>query len=273
MTSPHTYQARAIAIKQAKFGETDKIITLFTAESGKVRAIAKGACRPGSKLGGNVEPPNYSLVMLARGRNLDIITQVQTLEGFLELKGDLWRVSCAFYALELVDAFTVPGSPNPPLFDLLLDTLKRLCRSEQAETALRYFELQLLHHSGYRPQLQRCVVCNSPLKKRVNFFSSAQGGVLCPGCNREEFGSRPVSVDALKVLRLWQKCDYATASRVKLSSSLCSELRQLMPGYITYLLQKEVKSLVWLEEVGRSLALAGDVGQTKSAPKTTDREV
>ena len=273
MTSPHTYQAQAIAIKQARFGETDKIITLFTAESGKLRAIAKGACRPGSKLGGNVEPPNYSLVMLARGRNLDIITQVQTLEGFRELKGDLWRVSCALYALELVDAFTFSGSPNPPLFDLLLDTLKRLCRSEQAETALRYFELQLLHHSGYRPQLQRCVVCNSPLKKRVNFFSSAQGGVLCPGCNREEFGSRPVSVDALKVLRLWQKCDYATASRVKLSSSLCSELRQLMPGYITYLLQKEVKSLVWLEEVGRSLALAGDVGQTKSAPKTTDREV
>lgn len=267
MTSPHTYQTQAIAIKQAKFGETDKIITMYTSELGKVNAIAKGACRPGSKLGGNVAPPNYSLALLAKGRNLDIITQVQTVDGFLDLKNDLWRVSCTHYILELVDAFTVEGSPNQPLFDLLLATLKHLCRGECAETVLRYFELQLLHHVGYRPQLRRCVICNSPLKKGVNFFSSSEGGVLCPECNREGLMSRPISVNVLKVLRLWQNCDYATASRVKMPSGLCSDLRQLMPQYIIYLLQKEVKSLAWLEEVRKSLLLTADAGQTKIAPR------
>ena len=82
MTAPHTYQAQAIVIKQTKIGEADKVVTLYTLEFGKLKAVAKGACRPGSKLGGNVEPPNYCLVMLAKGRNLDIITQSQTIDGF-----------------------------------------------------------------------------------------------------------------------------------------------------------------------------------------------
>jgi len=137
MTSPRTYQTQAIVIKQTKFGEADKIVTLYTLEFGKLKAVAKGACRPGSKLGGNVEPPNYSLLMLAKGRNLDIITQSQTMDGFLSLKGDLWCISCGFYILELIDVSTTEGSPNEPLFDLLRDTLRNLSPSDGDETVLR----------------------------------------------------------------------------------------------------------------------------------------
>lgn len=258
MTSPHTYQTQAIVIKQTKFGEADKIVTVYTLEFGKLKAVAKGACRPGSKLGGNVEPPNYSLLMLAKGRNLDIITQSQTIDGFSGLKGDLWCLSCGSYVLELIDVFTTEGSPNQPLFDLLLDTLKNLSPSNGDETLLRYFELHLLNHLGYRPQLRRCVVCNSALKRGVIFFSPSEGGVLCPGCNRVEFTSRAISIDALKVLRLWQDCDYPTASRVKMSSKLSSELRQLLQEYITYLLQREVKSMAWLEQLKKGITVDSD---------------
>jgi DNA repair protein RecO (recombination protein O) len=183
--------------------------------------------------------------MLAKGRNLDIITQSQTVDGFLGLKSDLWRISCSFYVSELIDAFTIEGYPNQPLFDLLLSTLRYLCQTD-SETVLRYFELHLLDNLGYRPQLYNCVSCNLPLKPGDTFFSSSQGGVLCSRCNQGEFMSHPVSIDALKVLRLWQDCDYATASRVKVTSELSSELRQLMQEYITHLLQKEVKSMAWL---------------------------
>jgi len=260
MTSPHTYQAQVIVIKQTKIGEADKVVTLYTLEFGKLKAVAKGACRPGSKLGGNVEPPNYCLVMLAKGRNLDIITQSQTMDGFLKVKGDLWCISCSSYILELVDAFTTEGSPNQPLFELLLDALKNLSLSNGDETVLRYFELHLLQHLGYRPQLRRCVVCNSPLKPGVNFFSPGQGGALCSGCNHGEFTSHPISIDALKVLRLWQDCDYHTVSRVKMSSKLSSELRLLMQEYITYLLQREVKSMAWLEELKTGFGVGSDCG-------------
>jgi len=249
MRTPRSYQTQAIILKQTKLGETDKILTIYTPEFGKVKAVAKGACRPGSKLGGNVEPLTHSLLMLARGRNLDIVTQSQTIDAFPDLKDDLWRTSCGLYVLELIDSFTVENSENPPLFDLLLDTMHRLCQDDNIETILRYFELHLLNYLGYRPQLRQCVICNSPLKPTVNFSSPSQGGILCPRCAQEDSGAHPLSVDALKILRLWQSCDYTTAKRVKVETGLRSELEKVMQEYIKYLLQREVKSITWLDEL------------------------
>jgi DNA repair protein RecO (recombination protein O) len=249
MAAPHVYQTQAIVVKQSKIGEADRIVTIYTPGFGKLQAIAKGACRPGSKLGGNVELLTYSSMMLAKGRNLDIITQSQTIDAFAALRNDLWHMACALYALELVDSSTLENSENSPLFDLLLNTLRCLCQLQNDESVVRYFELHLLQHLGYRPQLRRCVDCDSRLNPVINFFSYRQGGILCPRCNQKEPTCRPLSVDALKVLRLWQGCDYATASRVKIGRELSSELEQVMQGYMRCLLQREFKSMAWLQEL------------------------
>jgi len=253
MGAPRTYQTHAVVIKEAKIGEVDKIVTIYTPELGKLKAVAKGACRPGSKLGGNVEPLTYSLLMLARGRNLDIVTQSQTIDAFPALKSDLWRMACGLYILELVDSFTVENNENRRLFDLLLNGLNWLCQSDNTETVLRYFELHLLDYLGYRPQLQQCVICNLSIKPVVNFFGFGQGGILCSNCGQEGPAAHSISVEALKVLRLWQRCDYATARRVVLKSELALELEQVMHGYIKYLLQREVKSIAWLEELKKEV--------------------
>jgi len=252
MGAPRSYQTQALIIGQFKLGEVDKIVTIYTPEFGKLKAIAKGAYRPGSKLGGNVELLTHSLMMLARGRNLDIVTQSQTIDAFTDLKGDLWRMACGLYVLELVDSFTVENDEDRPLFDLLLDALRWLSQSDHSEIVLRYFELQVLNYVGYRPELYSCAVCGSPVKPMVNFFSSDRGGVLCPRCGQEDALSSAISVDALKILRLWQSCDYATARRVVLRRGLALELEQVTREYINYLLQREVKSMAWLHELRRS---------------------
>jgi len=255
------YQTQGVILKQTKLGEFDKIITIYTPEFGKLRAVAKGACRPKSKLGGNVEPLTHSLMLLAKGRNLDVVTQSQTINGFLALKNDLWRMACGLYILELIDAFTIEGTESRLLFELLLDSLHQLSKPDGNETALRYFELHLLHYLGYRPQLRRCVTCDSPLKPIVNFFSPSRGGLICPTCNSEENSryeqtdaiaprrSFPLSVDALKVLRLWQSCDYAMSRRVKVKPGLSRELEQTLCEYIRYIAQRELRSLTWLKQL------------------------
>jgi DNA repair protein RecO (recombination protein O) len=249
MRTSRSYQAHAVIIKQSKLGEVDKILTVYSLEFGKLRAVAKGAYRPGSRLGGNVEPLTYSLLMLARGRNLDIVTQSQCIDGFSSLKSDLWHTSCALYILELVDSFTVQNSENGALFNLLIDTLHWLSEAGKDEILLRYFELNLLHYLGYRPELYRCVICNSSLKPVANFFSPSLGGVLCPICRVNDPESRIISVNALKVLRLWQHCDYVVAAKVKMKPTLQFELEQELQGYIRWILQREVKSLSWLKEL------------------------
>lgn len=251
MDTPKVYKTEAIVLRSLRLGEADKIITFFTPYLGKLRAVARGACRPKSKLGGHIEPLTHSLLMLARGQNLDIVTQGQTLHSFIPLRGDLWRTSCALYAAELVDRFMPDEAENRPVFQLLLDTLQRLCQVKPGSLALRYFELQILNHLGYPPQLQHCVNCDSPLEPIPNLFSSAAGGVLCPQCLRSQVSVLPLSVNALKLLRLMQSEPYSSVQVVRVNPELEQELERTMRGYLQYYLEREVKSAAWLDKLRR----------------------
>jgi len=247
MSKSRNYQTEAIIIKKIKLGEADRILTLYTPHLGKIQAVAKGVRRPRSKLAGHLELLTHSLVSLAHGRNLDTITGSQTINSFLPLKSDLQLTSYALYATELVNQFTADHIENSPLFQLLLDTMHRLCLGGNNELVLRYFELHLLNNVGYRPQLQHCVSCNLPLEPTTNSFCSSAGGMLCPNCRQSQPLTYPLSVNALKVLRLVQNSEYNTVSKLKVNPELSHELEEVMRDYIKYLLEREVKSAAWLD--------------------------
>jgi len=247
MSKPRNYQTEAIIIKKTKLGEADRILTLYTPHLGKIQAVAKGVRRPKSKLAGHLELLTHSLVSLARGRNLDVITGSQTINSFLPLKSDLWLTSYALYVIELVNLFTIDDVENHPLFQLLLETMEQLCRAGNKQLVLRYFELHLLNEVGYRPQLQQCVSCSLPLQPVTNSFSPSSGGMLCTNCSPGQPLTYPLSVNAQKVLRLLQNSDYAMVNRLKIDAELSFELEKAMGGYLKYLLEREVKSAAWLD--------------------------
>jgi DNA repair protein RecO (recombination protein O) len=243
------YKTEAIVLGKTRLGEADSLLTLFTPYRGKLKAVAKGSERPQSKLSGHVQLLSYSSMLLAQGQSLDIITQSQVQESFLPLQQDLWRLSSALYAAELVDRFTPEQLECRPLFLLLLDTLRWLCEARKEELALRYFELHLLEHLGYRPQLRRCVGCRSPLTSPPYYFSPAAGGVLCSPCRRRETLIHPLSLPALRTLQVLQDAAPAAARRLRAHPSLAMELEQVLKSYISYLLEREVNSARWLERL------------------------
>jgi DNA repair protein RecO (recombination protein O) len=249
MTPPRVYQTEAIVIKRIKLGEADRILTLYTPNFGKIRAVAKGSRRTTSKLGGHVELLTHSQLMIARGRNLDIITQAQTIENFLPLKDNLDRLSYGLYISELVDSFTPDHAEDSRLFNLFLHTLQQLSQDKDAGCVLRYFELRLLDYAGYRPQLRQCANCGASLQPVVNAFSARLGGILCQHCGYQEPAARSLSLNALKVLRLWQNCDYPVAFRVKINPQLASELERVIREFIKFLLEKQLKSTEWLDRL------------------------
>ncbi len=249
MSEPREYQTEAIVIKKIKLGEADRILTLITPEYGKVEAVAKGVRRPKSKMAGHLELLTCSQVRLARGRNLDTIIGSQTTDAFMPLKNDLWLTSCGLYAIELVNQFTVERVPNPALFDLLLESLRRIANADAPELTLRYFETRLLDLAGYRPQLQECVSCRTELKPEANALSVSGGGILCPNCKVEQPTSFDISVDALKVLRLFQRSTGEVVGRLKVSQELAQELKMDLAAYIRYLLEREIKSAAWLDSL------------------------
>ncbi len=247
MPRPRTYQTEAFIIKKIKLGEADRILTLYTPHLGKIQGVARGVRRPRSKLAGHLELITHSQVSLARGRNLDTIIGSQTIDSFLPLKSDLWLTSCALYVTELINQFAAEHVENYPLFQLLLEIMHHLCQAGDNELVLRYFELHLLNEVGYRPQLQQCVSCRSPLKPVTNAFSPTDGGVLCPECRQRRSLTYSLSVNALKVLRLLQSSNYDTVSKLKMNRELSDELDRVMSHYIEYLLDREVKSAAWLD--------------------------
>jgi len=248
MTRPRSFQTEAVVIKKTKLGEADRILTFYTPDMGKTQGVAKGVRRPKSKMAGHLELLTHSRVQLARGRNLDTVTGSQTVNAFLPLKEDLWLTSYGLYVTEMVSQFTPEHVANPVLFGLLVKTLLNLCRPEvDHQQVLRHFELHLLDAVGYRPQLQECVNCHSKLEPVESYFSTVAGGVLCPKCYDPEHGARPLSLDALKVLRFLQSNDFDTANRLKVDAALSRELETVMRGLIRYLLERDLKSVDWLD--------------------------
>lgn len=256
MTKPRVYKTEAIVLKRTNLGEADSIITLYTPNLGKIKAVAKGARRPKSKLGGHLDLLTQSSLLLAQGQNLDIITQSQTIEVFVPLRNNLERASCAIYLAELVDQFNPEHVENYPVYKLLQNTLLWLCEARNKELVLRYFELHLLSHVGYRPELYQCLGCRLTLTHKENFFSASGGGVLCPNCATKEPLVCSISIDALKVMRFLLDNEYVSASKLRMNRVLSEELEQLAREYIRYILEKEVKSLNFLDRLRGEANLA-----------------
>jgi DNA repair protein RecO (recombination protein O) len=249
LAEPREYEVEAVIIRKTKLGEADRILSLYTPEMGKIEAVAKGVRRPKSKMAGHLELLTHSHIRLARGRNLETIIGSQTVESYMALKNDLWLTSCGLYVAELVNQFTPERAADPDLFRLLTETLDRLTASPSATLVLRYFELCLLTRTGYRPQLLTCIACGEELKPVDNAFCSTAGGILCPSCISSNPPSFPISVDALKVLRLFQRSSFDIVNRLKINSDLSNEIKAALSSYIRFLLEREVKSAVWLESL------------------------
>lgn len=250
---PRVYKTPAIVLRQRRLGDADKIITLYSANFGKLDAVAKGVRRITSRLAGHVEPLNHGSYLLAHGRNLDIVTQAQTIETFQPLRDNLDRLSRAFYAAELLDKATEERAENFALYRLLLDTLRRLTQGGDLDLALRFYEMALLDQLGYRPQLDHCVVCRGPLGAEGNKWAPGLGGAVCASCKPEEESLRGLSPNGLMLLQLLQAGSYQEVARLQTSPELASEVERHLRAAIHFALDRDIRSAVFMDVLRRPL--------------------
>ena len=251
MPAPRSYHCEGLTLKKSTLGEADLLITLFTREQGKVRAVAKGARRSTSKLVGHLEPLTQGRFSMSHGKNLDYINQAQVTESFAEIKGDLGALTKALYVAELVDGFGAEANPNPALFTLAVDTLHAIMQHPESEWPLRFFEIHLLAVSGLMPELYQCVECRQTLTPGEHRFSPSVGGTLCTVCQPEKAHVRPLSLRALKVLRLIHRGPMADVLSLKTDESLSEELKSLTGGTVSYWLEREIRSKSFLDQLQR----------------------
>ena len=241
----------AVVLRHGDYGEADRMLTLYTRQLGKARAIAKGARKMASRKAGHIEPFTHVKLQLAKGRSdIFIVTQAETVDAYLSLRDDLILTGHASYMLELLDRFTyVDETENSSIFRLLTESLSRLASNHDPWLVIRYYEIRLLDHLGFRPQLFECTNCGREIRAEDQFFSFSAGGVICPRCGRGLPNLQSISVDTLKYLRHFQRSSYRDASRARPSSQIQDEAESLMQGYFTYLLERELNTPGFLKKI------------------------
>jgi len=147
------YKTEGIILKRKNFGEADKILTIFSKHYGKIKAIAKGIRKVTSKKAGVLELFNHCKLVLAKGKDLDIITEAQVINNFSSWRKDLNKVGTAWYFCELIDKLTAESQVNRNLFELLKNYLENIAKTNTSQF-IRSFEEHLLNQLGFGVPLQ-----------------------------------------------------------------------------------------------------------------------
>lgn len=201
MAGRRTYRDKAVVLDRTKLGEQDLILTMLAEDGRQLRAVGKGARKPGGRLAGRTELFCEADLLLAHGRSLDVVAEASLVDAHAGLRGDLARVSAASAMCEVARLTSFEDAPDGFLYPVLSRAL-RACEQagDQAhlDVCVAAYVMKVLAHGGWRPELVHCIACGDPAPA---WFSAAAGGVLCSSCAREVAGAEQVSASDIAWLR------------------------------------------------------------------------
>lgn len=233
------YRDNGIVLRTIRLGEADRIVTFVTAAHGKVRAVAKGVRKTKSKFGARLEPMHHVSLQLYEGRELDIVTQAETIDGFRNIREDLDRMGHATPLLEAIDQVAQEGETNTRHYQMLLGALRSL-ETRDSMTIVSAFFFRLLASEGLRPEVERCVVCGS--EDGLVAFDLDEGGVLC----RSDRRGTSVSPGSIALMRrmLHGRLQNALAEE---PSAVVHEVEALATRLMEHHLERRLRSVHVLE--------------------------
>lgn len=233
------YRDEGIVLRTYKLGESDRIVSIFTRQRGKVRAVAKGVRKTKSRFGARLEPPSHVAALFYEGRELDIVTQAESIDHFRPIRDDLDRLTRAVSMLEAVDQLGLEGEPNQPLYQMLLGALRALAE-HNGPLVVPAFYLKVLALEGFRPVVDRCVECGVP--DDLVSFDLDSGGTRC----RDHRRGPAVSPDALALLNDILGGRLGSALNVG-ASDATSEVDHLSVRAMEHHLERRLRSIAVLD--------------------------
>lgn len=249
------YKAEAIVIRRANLGEADRVVTFFSREHGRLSAVAKGARKPRSRFAGRLELFTHLRLLLAQGRSLDVVSQVEVIDPFAAVRGDLGRMSAASFVAELADRATGEREAQPAVFTVLRQALSSIAAGDAELTGL-WFAAQLLGLSGYGPVTDRCVVCGRPLRAGAT-FSPALGGGLCAADRHRDAEALPASAVALAAIGFLREMPVGALGRMTLTPKQRAEVGHLLRRYVEYRFEMRLRTTGVAERLAREMGRGG----------------
>jgi DNA repair protein RecO (recombination protein O) len=242
------YRDEAIVLRTHKLGEADRIITLLTRETGRVRAVAKGVRRTTSKFGSRLEPFTHVDVQLAEGRNLDTITQAETQDAFAApLGADYERYTAGTVMLETAERLvTEEKQPATQQFLLLVGGLRAMVGGERRPSqVLDSYLLRSLAVAGYAPSFRACARCGlqPPDLGHHRWFNPSYGGMLCTTCRVP--GSASPAPETITVLGALLAGEWSVVEAT--DPRHLREASGLVAAFLAWHLERGLRSLAYVE--------------------------
>lgn len=240
-------KSEGIVIRTMDYGETNKIVTLFTRDSGKIALFARGAKKTRSRLSSVTQLFTYGQFFFFLGKGMGTLRQGESIETFRGLQSDLFRTAYASYIAELLDKLSEDRSPNPFLFELLFQTLHYMDEELDPEVLTFIFETKMLDVAGIRPKLDGCMNCKRTQGPFV--FSVREGGLLCGQCKTIDPHFYRLSETALKLLRLFLHIHLKRLGKVSLKPETKREIKTVLSAYYEEYSGLKLKSKRFLDQL------------------------
>lgn len=250
------HKCEGIVIRTNQYGETNKIVTLYTKEIGKVGVMARGANKPSSRLTAVSQLFCHGYFLFQRGKGLGSLQQGDIVESMRKVREDIFLTAYCSYIVELTDRVTEDNQKNPFLFELLRLTLQSINEGKDPEILTFIYEMKMLSVIGIAPELSQCSCCGASEGKFA--FSVREGGFICHRCFHRDPHLLKVSEGTLKLLRIFFFYDLHKIGNISVKETTRKEIRKVLDAYYETYSGIVLKSKRFLNQMGSLRAALSD---------------
>lgn len=241
-------RTQGIVLRSTDYGEANSIISLFTADMGKISVMVRGGKRMKSPHSASVQLFTYGDYMIFRkGGQMGSLNQGEIIKSHHALREDLVKAAYSSYVAEMADRLTPENEPNPMLFEQVNAALTAIGEDKDPDIVVHIIEMKMLALAGYLPQLDECVSCGRDDGSMA--LSVSQGGVLCPRCRAKDPSAIDLAPGSLKLLRLFQRVDLRRLGSVEVKPETKAQLKQAMRSFMDVHTGTKWKARGFLEQM------------------------
>lgn len=243
------YKLEGIVIRSMDYGESNKIIAIYTRHNGKMSIMVRGAKKMNSRFSSVTQLFSHGEFVLFKKSSMGTLNQSETIESHRKLRENLHMSAYSAYVVELIDRIVPEFEQNETMFEQLKASLEAIESGKEAAIVLHIMEMKMLAIAGYLPQLDVCVSCGAHEGEMA--ISISQGGILCPNCSHHDLQLIRISASTLKMLRLFQRMDLRRLGTIEVKAETKRQLKLTMRAFMDYYVDVRLKSRSFLDQMDK----------------------